>query len=76
MEADGVTQLTCRHNDPLLLRGTAGWGGCLRADTRLRVRSLVRQRGPLIAHVSGALGDAAVDRGFTATTEEKGLGQG
>lgn len=66
-----MTQLTCRHDDPLLLRGAAGRGGRLGADARLRVRGLVRHRGPLVAHVSGALGDAAIHRGPTAITEKK-----
>lgn len=70
-EADRVTQLTCRHDDPLLLRGAAGRGGRLGADARLRVRGLVRHRGPLVAHVSGALGDAAVHGGLAARMEEK-----
>lgn len=67
-----VTQLTCRHDDPLLLRGAAGRGGRLRADARLRVRGLIRHRGPVVTHVSGALGDAAVHGGLTARTEQRG----
>lgn len=66
-----MTRLTCRHDDPLLLWGAAGWGGRLGADTGLRVRGLVRHRRPVVAHVSGALGDAAVHRGLAARTEKK-----
>lgn len=63
-----VSQLTCRHDDPLLLCGTAGWGGSLGADARLWVWGLVWHRGPIIAHVSGTFSDAAVHRGLAAKT--------
>ena len=66
-----VSQLTCWHDDPLLLCGAAGRGGGLGADAWLHVRGLVRHRGPVVAHVSGALGDAAVHRGLAAGTEEQ-----
>lgn len=61
-----VTHLTCWHDDPLLICGAAGRGGRLGAHPRLRVRGLVRHRGPVVAHVSGALGDTAVHRGLAA----------
>lgn len=66
-----MTQLTCRHDDPLLLCGAVGRGGRLGADAGLQVRGLVRHRGPVVAHVSGALGDATVHRGLAAGTGKK-----
>lgn len=62
-----MTQLTCRHDDPLLFCGAAGWGG--RLGTRLWVRGLIWHRGSVVAHVPGALGDTAVHRGLTARTD-------
>lgn len=60
--------LTCRYDDPLLLRvGNAGRGDIRRADAGLRVRGLVRHRDAVVAHVPGALGDAAIHRGLVAT---------
>jgi len=66
-----ASQLTCRHDDPLLLRDAGGRGGRLGAGARLRVRGRVRRhRAPgVAAHGSGALGDAAVNRGLTAGEE-------
>lgn len=66
-----MTQLTRWDNDPLLLCGTAGWGGGLRADAGLRVRGLIRHRAAITAHVSGAFGDTAVHRRLTAGTQKK-----
>lgn len=67
-----MAQLTCWHDDPLLLSGTAGWGGGLGADAGLCVRGgLVLHGGPFVAHVSGTLGDAAVHWGLTTTTKGK-----
>lgn len=65
----GWPLLTCWNDDPLLLCGVAGWGGGLGAHAGLRVRGLVQHRGPFVAHVSGALGDAAVHRRLPAGTD-------
>lgn len=70
-ECRPVTQLTCRHDHPLLLRGAAGRRGRLGAEAGLRVRRLERQGGAVAAHVSGALGHAAVHRGLAAGRERK-----
>lgn len=67
-----MDQLTCWHDDPLLLRHTAGRGCGLRADAGLWVRGLVRH-GASVAHMSGALGDAAV-HGRLAAGIEKNTG--
>lgn len=63
-----MTQLTCWHDNPLLLCGAVGRADRLGTDPGLRVRGLVRHRAPIAAHVSGALGDAAVHGGLAAGT--------
>lgn len=69
-----MTQLTCWNDNSFLLCATVGWGGGLRADSGLLIRGLIYHRAAITAHVSGALGDTAVHRGLTASTQKKASG--
>lgn len=69
-----MTQLTCWNDDSFLLCGTAGRGGGLWTDSVFWIRGLIYHRAAIAAHVSGALGDAAVHRGLTASTQKKASG--